>query len=73
PEPRFNLAACLLAIGERERAFAENQKAIEATASSTRLAVAIEDLNRLKEVQPDTPGLEEMLEQLRQAQEKLKK
>ena len=70
-EPRFNLAACLLALGQTDRALAANRQAIAVNVSPLRASEAIKDLQRLKQVQPDTPGLDQMIQEIQASLEKL--
>jgi tetratricopeptide (TPR) repeat protein len=70
-EPRFTLAACLLALGQTEQALAENRQAIAINLSPMRARNAIDDLEWLREVQPDTPGLDQMMQEIQASLEKL--
>jgi tetratricopeptide (TPR) repeat protein len=70
-EPRFNMAACLLALGQTEQALAENRTAIAINASPLKARSAIDDLEWLRQVQPDTPGLDQMIQEIQASLEKL--
>jgi tetratricopeptide (TPR) repeat protein len=71
PEPHFNLAACWLALGETERALVENRRAIAVNPYPLVAEDAIQDLEWLRQVQPDTPGLDQMLQEVQASLEEL--
>jgi tetratricopeptide (TPR) repeat protein len=71
PEPRFSLAICRLALGQTERALTENRQAIADNPYPVVAEDAIRELEWLRQVQPDTPGLDQMIEEIRASLEEL--
>jgi tetratricopeptide (TPR) repeat protein len=71
PEPRFTLAVCLLAQGQQERALAESRQTIGINTSPLVAEDTINDLQSLKQVKPDTPGLDQMLQEIQESLEAL--
>jgi tetratricopeptide (TPR) repeat protein len=71
PEPRFTSAACWLALGETERALVENRRAIAVNPYPLVAEDAIQDLEWLRQVQPDTPRLDHMIDEIQASLEKL--
>ncbi len=65
PEARFTLAFCLLALGQTERALDENRQAIDVNLFPQTAEEAIADLEWLRQVRPDTPGLDQMLQEIK--------